>query len=68
MRFYPQDQDTGGFFVTVLEKKADAPRDDVKPDAAAAGADDVAMSPQEATPVESEPCVYALWAGFLAQR
>ena len=60
MRFYPHDQDTGGFFVTVLEKKADAPLEDVKSGeatgASTAAAEDVAMDPHEAEPIEEQPC------------
>jgi hypothetical protein len=61
MRFYPHDQDTGGFFVTVLEKKADSPLEDVKPGetagASATVADDVTMDPHEAEPIEEQPYV-----------
>jgi hypothetical protein len=61
MRFYPHDQDTGGFFVTVLEKKLEAPLEDVKPDPVAEEEDeveeDVAMDPREAVSVEAPACV-----------
>lgn len=64
MRFYPHDQDTGGFFVTVLEKKADAPLEDVRSGEAAGApataAEDVKMDPHEARPSEEQPCVDAL--------
>lgn len=50
LRLYPQDQDTGGFFVTVLEKS-------LTPVAKPEPAPVVAPAPQEAQPTPEPTCV-----------